>query len=188
MGVTMVKAPFAVWQTRLTMVALLGGLSASQLPAQTVTDSASGRARRQNAWVSLGMGASQLGSGGSVSGWYSSNRLVLGAQLAGGSEPVFADKDVAAASLQVGVRSMGRHGMALVAVGPARLWGTHVEPGGGFFGHRVDDPSELGAAAAAEATIHAGWIGIGLGLFAASAAHQRLTGATVSLQLGNLGA
>ena len=85
------------------------------------------------------------------------------------------------------MRSMGRRGMAFVAIGPARLGGWHNEPGGSFFGHMVDDRPEVGAAASAEATIHAGWIGIGLGLFAAGAAHHSLTGATVSLQLGNLG-
>ena len=90
-------------------------------------------------------------------------------------------------SFQVGMRSMGRRRMAFVAIGPARLGGSRNEAGGSLFGHMVDDRAEVGAAASAEATIHAGWIGIGLGLFAAGAAHHSLTGATVCLQLGNLG-
>ena len=183
----MVKVPFSVWPTRFMMAAFLCGFSASQLIAQTDVDSASGRARRQNAWLSAGLGATQLGAGESIGGWYSNNRLVLGVQGADGQEGVISTREIYAVSFQVGTRSMGRRGMAFVAIGPARLGGWHNEPGGSFFGHMVDDRPEVGAAASAEATIHAGWIGIGLGLFAAGAAHHSLTGATVSLQLGNLG-
>src|SRR5256714_106447 len=183
----MVKVPFSVWPTRFMMAAFLCGFSASQLIAQTGADSAGARPRRQNAWLSAGLGATQLGAGESISSWYSNNRLVLGLQGADGSEGVISSREIYAVSFQVGMRSMGRRGMAFVAIGPARLGGWHNEPGGNFFGHTVDDPPEVGAAASAEATIHAGWIGIGLGLFAAGAAHHSLTGATVSLQLGNLG-
>src|SRR5256714_3598495 len=163
----MVKVPFSVWPTRFMMAAILCGFSASQVVAQTGADSASGHPRRQNAWLSAGLGVTQLGAGESISGWYSNNRLVLGVQGADGTEGVISTREIHAVSFQVGIRSMGRRGMALIAVGPAKLGGWHNEPGGNFFGHTVDDPPEVGAAASAEATIHVGWIGIGLGLFAA---------------------
>src|SRR5437868_14441776 len=126
----MVKAPFSVWPTRFMMAAFLCGFSASQLIAQTVVDSASGRARRQNAWLSAGLGATQLGAGASISGWYSNNKLVLGLQGAAGQDAVISSREIHAVSFQVGIRSMGRRGMALIAVGPARVGGWHNEPGG----------------------------------------------------------
>src|SRR5256885_5251915 len=143
----MVKAPFSVWPTRFMMAAFLCGSSASQLIAQTDVDPASGHPRRQNAWLSAGLGATQLGAGASISGWYSNNRLVLRLQGADGSEGVISSREIYAVSFQVGIRSMGRRGMALIAVGPARLGGWHNEPGGRFFGHMVDDRSEVGTAA-----------------------------------------
>ena len=172
----------------ILVVAVLCGASAAPLIGQTNTDSATATPRRQNAWVSLGLGVSQLGEGATISGWYGNNKLVLGAQLAGGSEGILSSRDVQAISVQVGVRAMGRRGTALIAIGPARMDGWHNEPGGTFFGHSVrDNNGEFGVAASAEALVHMRYAGLGVGLFAAGSGHEHLTGATVTLHLGSIG-
>jgi hypothetical protein len=149
--------------------------------------------RRQNFWVSGGIG---VGTGGLAesqggwrgvaeiaSAWYSNNNLVVGARIADASG--WFGPDIHDAALLLGVRNLAPRGLALIAAGPARLGGWRSN--GEQSGTRTVLPTEIGMALSAEAAFTSPLFGIGIDFFAARGKNTSIVGATLSLQLGWLG-
>ncbi len=139
--------------------------------------------RRQNAWVSAGIG---VGSGGLAvmgSGWYGNNDLVFGAHVAEVS--ALWGPEVHDAALLFGFRNLSRHGLALIAVGPARLGGKMLV--GDPYIPRTVARNEIGMAMAAEAILTLPLVGIGLDAFAARSSNRLVEGVILSFQVGWLG-
>jgi hypothetical protein len=135
--------------------------------------------RRQNAWVSAGIGAGMGGVAGMASGWYSNNHLVVGAHKA-----VVAnlDADVHDGALLLGVRNLRENSLLMIAAGPARLRGD-LDAGGGYIPRTVAR-NETGMAVAAEATINFPLFGIGFDAFVARSENRLVEGVVLSLQVG----
>jgi hypothetical protein len=147
--------------------------------------------RRQNAWVSAGIGAGMGGVAGMASGWYSNNRLVVGAHVAGVADW---DQDVHDGALLLGVRNLSPNSLIMVAAGPARL-GGRMYVGGPYTPRGAGVPyiirtvarNEIGMAVSAEAILNLSLVGFGLDAFVARSENRLLEGVTLSLQVGWLG-
>jgi hypothetical protein len=139
--------------------------------------------RRQNAWVSAGIGAGMGGVAVMGSGWYGNNDLVVGAHVAEVSE--LWGPEVHDVALLLGFRNVGRQGLALIAVGPARLGGKLYV--GDPYIPRTVARNEIGMAIAAEAIFTFRLVGIGLDAFAARSSNRLLEGVILSFQVGWLG-
>ena len=136
--------------------------------------------RRQNVWVSAGIGVGMGGVAGIGSGWYANNDLVFGAHVAEVS--ALWGPEVHDAALLIGFRNVSRHGLALIAVGPARLGGKMYV--GDPYIPRTVASNEIGMAMSAEAIINLPLVGIGLDAFAARSSNRLVEGVTLSLQVG----
>jgi len=139
--------------------------------------------RRQNVWVSGGVGVGTGGLAEIASGWYSNNNLVVGARTADASG--WFGPDVHDTALLLGVRNLAPRGLALIAAGPARLGGWHNN--GEQSGTRTVLSTEIGMALSAEAAFLSPLFGIGIDFFAARGKNTSIVGATLSLQLDWLG-
>ena len=117
------------------------------------------------------------------SGWYANNDLVFGAHVAEVS--ALWGPEVHDAALLIGFRNVSRHGLALIAVGPARLGGKMYV--GDLYIPRTVATNEIGVAMSAEAIINLPLIGIGLDAFAARSSNRLVEGVTLSLQVGWFG-
>jgi hypothetical protein len=140
--------------------------------------------RRQNAWASAGIGVGMGGLAMMGSGWYSDNNLVVGVHAAQVAE-LWGSTEVHDAALMVGVRNLDRHGLIMIAVGPARLGGKMYV--GDPYIPRTAASNEIGMAVSAEATINFNLIGIGFDAFAARSSNRLVEGVTLSLQVGWFG-
>ena len=139
--------------------------------------------RRQNAWVSGGIGVGTGGLGVIGSAWYSNNHLVVGARKTLASE--FYGRDVHDTAWLLGVRNLAERSLFLIVAGPAKVGGLH---------HRHEnDPSffvpaiERGMAVSAEYVFTFRTRGIGSDLFAAWSKNRSMAGLTFSIQVGWLG-
>jgi hypothetical protein len=127
----------------------------------------------------VGMG----GVAGMGSAWYGNNDLVVGAHAAEVAE--LWGNEVHDVALLVGVRNLSRHGLALIAVGPARLGGKMLV--GDPYIRRTVARNEIGMALSAEAILNLPLVGIGLDAFAARSSNRLVEGVILSLQVGWLG-
>lgn len=187
--------PRVIHRARILAVLVICGFVPSALRGQTdSSDSPKAlAARRQNFWVSGGVGVGTggfaesqgnwQGLAGIASAWYSNNNLVIGARVAGASG--WFGPDVHDAALLLGVRNLAPRGLALIAAGPARLGGWHNN--GEQSGMRTVLPAEIGIALSAEAAFTSQHLGIGTDFFVARGSNTSIVGATVSLQLGWFG-
>jgi len=139
--------------------------------------------RRQNAWLSGGLGVGNRGLGAVLTGWYSNNNLVVGGRAAETIE--YFGTEIHDGALLIGARNLEDHRLALVAVGPARLGGDYNQAG--YYDTRHVPKNEIGLAVAAEVAVFAPIVGIGLDFFAAVSSNRTLLGTTLSIQLGWLG-
>jgi hypothetical protein len=139
--------------------------------------------RRQNAWVSAGIGVGIGGLAAAASGWYANNDVVYGVHVAHVS--ALWGPEVHEAALLVGFRNVSPHGLALIAVGPARLGGKMYV--GDPYIPRTVATNEIGVAMSVEAIINLSLVGIGLDAFAARSSNRLVEGVTLSLQLGWFG-
>jgi hypothetical protein len=117
------------------------------------------------------------------SGWYGNNDLVFGAHVAEVS--ALWGPEVHDAALLVGFRNVSRHGLALIAVGPAGLGGKMYV--GDPYISRTVAKNEIGMALAAEAIFTFRLVGIGVDAFAARSSNRLVEGVILSLQVGWLG-
>jgi hypothetical protein len=117
------------------------------------------------------------------SAWYGNNDLVVGAHAAEVAE--LWGNEVHDVALLVGVRNLSRHGLALIAVGPARLGGKMLV--GDPYIRRTVARNEIGMALSAEAILNLPLVGIGLDAFAARSSNRLVEGVILSLQVGWLG-
>jgi hypothetical protein len=170
---------------RFVFFLLVSGIIPSSLRGQTdASDSSTSQPRRrQNAWVSGGVGVGTGGIGAVASVWYSYNHLVVGAHKTYAAP--FIGRDVRDTGWLIGVRDLAKRRIVLAAAGPAKFEGLR---------HRGDnDPStvvpavENGVAVAAEAVFTFGTRGVGTDLFAGRSKNRSIAGATFSIQLGWLG-
>jgi hypothetical protein len=175
----------AFFLRRAALLLLLSGTLPLSLRAQVDSTGSSNLkpARRQNAWVSAGIGVGIGGVALMGSGWYSDNDLVFGAHVA--EVAALWGPEVHDAALLIGVRSVSPHGLALIAVGPARLGGKMYV--GDPYIPRTVATNEIGVAASAEAIINFPLVGIGLDAFAARSSNRLVEGVILSLQHGWLG-
>jgi len=162
------------------LLLFVGAQFPSSLPGQPDSGATTHAGRRNNVWVSGGIGVGTGGFGAIGSVWYSYNHVVIGAHKTVAS-PIMG-RDVHDTAWLIGVRNLAKGRIMLIAAGPARVGGLH---------HRGDnDPStvvpanEAGIAVAAEALLPYGTRGIGTDLFAARSKNRSILGATVSFQLG----
>jgi len=157
------------------------------MPLRAQVDSAASSnvvpVRRQNAWISAGIGVGMGGVAGMGSAWYGNNDLVVGAHAAEVAE--LWGNEVHDVALLVGVRNLSRHGLALIAVGPARLGGKMYV--GDPYIPRTVAKNEIGVAMSAEATFTFRLVGIGLDAFAARSSNRLVEGVTLSIQVGWFG-
>lgn len=165
----------------------LSARSAAQVAVAAQTDSnrawIAAEPRRQNAWISGGLGVGNLGLGAVATGWYSNDHLVVGAR--GAETAMLFGTEVHDGALLIGARNLEDHRLALVAVGPARLGGDYNRAG--YYDTRKVPKNEIGLAVAAEVAVFAPIVGIGLDFFAAVSSNRTLLGSTLSIQLGWLG-
>jgi hypothetical protein len=140
--------------------------------------------RRQNAWLSVGLGKGRNETvAGQVGGWYANNHLVVG--ISGAAIGGWWDAPTSMTTLLVGGRRIADHGYLLIAGGPARLTGRNNRtwresstsvPGG-----------EIVPALWSEAVMFLPYVGIGADWFWAQSRNRLVSGVTVSVQLGYLG-
>jgi len=139
--------------------------------------------RRQNVWVSAGIGVGKGGVAVIGSGWYGNNDIVYGAHVAEVS--ALWSPEVHDAELLIGFRNVSRHGLPLIAVGPARLGGKMYV--GDPYIPRKAATNEIGMALSAEAIINFSLVGIGFDAFAARSSNRLVEGVIFSLQVGWFG-
>jgi hypothetical protein len=175
----------AVIVNRAGLLLVLGGILPLSLCGQVDSTASSTvtPVRRQNAWVSAGIGVGMGGVAVIGSGWYANNDVVYGAHVA--DVAALWGPEVHDAALLIGFRNVSRHGLALIAVGPARLGGKMYV--GNLFIPRTVATNEIGMAMAAEAIMNFDLVGVGLDAFAARSSNRLVEGVTLSLQVGWLG-
>ena len=187
--------PRVIHRARILALLVICGLVPLALSGQTASSDSPTvlPSRRQNFWVSggIGVGTGGLaesrgdwrGLAGIASAWYSNNNLVVGARMAVASG--WFGPDVHDTALLLGVRNLAPRGLALIAAGPARLGGWHNN--GEQSGMRTVLPTEIGMAVSAEAAFTSQHFGIGTDFFVARSRNTSIVGAAVSLQLGWFG-
>ena len=140
--------------------------------------------RRQNFWLSAGVGPGLHGVAGAAGAWYSNNNLVVGAHGAQVTA-LWYGPEVHDVSLLVGLRNLNPNTMLMVAVGPAILGGKLYV--GNLYVPREVAKYEAGIALSAQARVNFSVIGIGLDGFVTQSANRLVEGVTLSLQAGWLG-
>jgi hypothetical protein len=139
--------------------------------------------RRQNFWLSAGIGAGLHGVAVTGSGWYSNNHLVVGSQAAQVAQ--LWGPEVHDFALLFGLRNLNPNSMILVAAGPAVLGGKLYV--GNLYVPRTVKTYEAGIALSAQARVNFSELGIGLDGFVAQSGNRLVEGVTLSLQAGWLG-
>jgi hypothetical protein len=140
--------------------------------------------RRQNFWLSAGIGPGLHGVAVAGGAWYSNNNLVIGAHGAQVTA-LWYGPEVHDVALLVGLRNLNPNNMILVAVGPAILGGELYA--GNLYVPRDVAKYEVGIALSAQARVNFSVLGIGLDGFVAQSGNRVVEGLTLSLQAGWLG-
>jgi hypothetical protein len=139
--------------------------------------------RRQNFWLSAGIGPGLRGLAVAGGAWYSNNHLVVGAH--GAEVSALWGPEVHDVALLVGLRNLNPNNMILVAVGPAILGGELYV--GNLYLPRDVAKYEAGIALSAQARVNFSEVGIGLDGFVAESGNRLVEGVTLSFQAGWLG-
>jgi hypothetical protein len=140
--------------------------------------------RRNNFWLSAGIGPGLHGVAVAGGAWYSNNNLVVGAHGAQVTA-LWYGPEVHDVSLLVGLRNLNPNTMFMVAVGPAILGGKLYV--GDLYVPRTVPNYEVGIALNAQARVNFSVIGIGFDGFVAQSGNRLVEGLTLSLQAGWLG-
>ena len=138
--------------------------------------------RRQNFWLSAGIGVGVHGIAGAAGAWYSNNHLVVGAH---GADVATWGPEVHDIALLVGLRNLNPHSMIMVAAGPAVLGGKLYV--GNLYVPRTVAKHEVGFALSVLTMVNFSVVGIGLDGFVARSGNRLVEGVTLSLQAGGLG-
>ena len=139
--------------------------------------------RRQNFWLSAGIGAGLGGVAVTGGTWYSNNHLVVGAHGAEVSD--LWGPEVHDFALLVGARNLNPNTMLMIAAGPAILGGKFYV--GNRYLPRTVATYEVGFAVSALATVNISVVGIGFNAFVAQSENRLVEGVTLSIQAGWLG-
>ncbi|MGZ3374905.1 MAG: hypothetical protein ACXU9Z_16560 [Gemmatimonadaceae bacterium] len=139
--------------------------------------------RRQNFWLSAGIGAGLHGLAVTGGAWYSNNHLVVGAHAA--EVTALWGPEVHDFALLLGVRNLKPNSMLMIAAGPAVLGGKLYV--GNLYQPRTVANYEAGFAASALATVNFSEVGIGFNGFVAQSGNRLVEGVTLSIQAGWLG-
>jgi hypothetical protein len=139
--------------------------------------------RRQNFWLSAGIGPGLHGVAAAGGAWYSNDHLVVGAHAA--EVTALWGPEVHDVALLFGLRNLNPHSMILVAAGPAILGGKLYV--GNLYVPREVANYEVGIALSAEARVNFSEVGIGLDGFVAQSGNRLVEGVALSLQAGWLG-
>jgi hypothetical protein len=139
--------------------------------------------RRQNFWLSAGIGPGLHGVAVAGGAWYSNNHLVVGAHGAEVSE--LWGPEVHDVALLFGLRNLNPNSMIMVAAGPAVLGGKLYV--GNLYAPRTVPNYEAGITLSAQARVNFSVVGIGLDGFVAQSGNRLVEGITLSLQAGWLG-
>jgi len=140
--------------------------------------------RRQNFWLSAGIGPGLHGVAVAGAAWYSNNNLVVGAHGAQVTA-LWDGPEVHDVALLFGVRNLNPNSMIMVTAGPAVLGGK-LYVGNPYVAKTVAN-YEVGIALSAQARLNFSVLGIGLDGFVAQSGNRLLEGVTLSLQAGWLG-
>jgi hypothetical protein len=167
----------------LSLRAQVDSTRSSRVHVDTANSAKVGADRRQNFWLSAGIGAGLRGLAVTGSGWYSNNHLVVGAQAAQVTQ--LWGPEVHDVALLVGLRNLNPHSMILIAAGPAVLGGKLYV--GNLYVPREVAKYEAGIALSAQARVNFSEVGIGLDGFVAESANRLVEGVTLSFQAGWLG-
>lgn len=139
--------------------------------------------RRQNYWLSAGVGGGLHGLAAAGGAWYSNNQLVVGAH--GAEVASWWGPEVHDVALLFGLRNLNPHSMLMVAAGPAVLGGQLYV--GNLYVPRTVAKYEVGFALSALATVNLSEVGIGFNAFLAQSENRLVEGVTLSIQAGWLG-
>jgi hypothetical protein len=139
--------------------------------------------RRQNFWLSAGIGAGFDGVALTGGAWYSNNHLVVGAHGAEVSD--LWGPEVHDVALLLGARNLKPNSMIMFAAGPAVLGGKLYV--GNLYVPRTVANYEVGFALSALATVNFSEVGIGFNGFVAQSGNRLVEGVTLSIQAGWLG-
>jgi hypothetical protein len=139
--------------------------------------------RRQNFWLSAGIGGGFDGVAVTGGAWYSNNHLVVGAHAAEVSD--LWGPEVHDVALLLGARNLNRNTILMVAAGPAILGGKLYV--GNLYVPRTVANYEVGFALSALAAVNFSEVGIGFNGFVAQSGNRLVEGVTLSLQAGWLG-
>lgn len=176
----------AVLANRAGVLLVLSGILPGALGAQVDSTGSSNAepSRRQDAWVSAGIGVGLHGVAAMGSGWYSNNNFVVGAHAADVTQ--LWGPDVHDAALMIGVRNLSPHSLIMIAAGPAVL-GGQLYVGDPYTPPNGVKSNEIGMAVSAEAIINLSQVGIGFDAFVARSENRLVEGVILSLQVGWLG-
>jgi hypothetical protein len=166
--------------TRTALLLLLGGTLPLSLRAQVDSTNPS---RRQDFWLSAGIGGGLGGVAVTGGTWYSNNHLVVGAHGAMVSD--LWGPEVHDVALLVGARNLNPNTMLMIAAGPAVLGGKFYV--GNRYLPRTVATYEVGFAVSALATVNVSVVGIGFNAFVAQSGNRLVEGVTLSIQAGWLG-
>jgi hypothetical protein len=139
--------------------------------------------RRQNYWLSAGIGGGLHGLAATGGAWYSNNHLVVGAH--GAEVASWWGPEVHDVALLFGLRNLNPHSMILVAAGPAVLGGKLYV--GNLYVPRTVANYEVGFALSALTMVNFSEVGIGFDAFVAQSGNRLVEGVALSLQAGWLG-
>jgi hypothetical protein len=139
--------------------------------------------RRQNFWLSAGIGAGLHGAAATGGAWYSNNHLVVGAH--GAEVSALWGPEVHDVALLFGLRNLKPNTMLMIAAGPAILGGKLYV--GNLYVPRTVANYETGFTLSAQARVDFSVVGIGLDGFVAQSGNRLVEGVTLSLQAGWLG-
>ena len=139
--------------------------------------------RRQDFWLSAGIGGGFGGVAVTGGTWYSNDHLVVGGHGAMVSD--LWGPEVHDVALLVGARNLNPNTMLMIAAGPAVLGGKFYV--GNRYLPRTVATYEAGFAVSALATVNISVVGIGFNAFLAQSENRLVEGVTLSIQAGWLG-
>ena len=167
----------------LSLRAQVDSSKPSRVPAASTNSAKVEADRRQNFWLSAGIGGGFDGVAVTGGAWYSNNHLVVGAHGAEVSD--LWGPEVHDVALLLGARNLKPNSMIMFAAGPAILGGKLYV--GNHYIPRTVATYEVGFALSALTTVNFSEVGIGFNGFVAQSGNRLVEGVTLSIQAGWLG-